>query len=295
MKLSVIIGTKDRPESLSRLLDCLSRQTRRPDEVVIIDDGNPSQQSMAERLAAFNISYRYFKKDSPGIVKSRNFGAQEVSSGDIVLFLDDDVVIEKDYIKAILELFQEDKAGYLGGIGGAVEHNLGHLRRAFLRMFCLDSNRQGVVLPSGWGVMVRKIKNPLYVEWLSGCNMGFRRKVFEEFQFDEAFGGNGWGDDRDFSYRVSRKFKLLVTPKAKVVHYEDPSGRLSKEESGYIEIKHFHLFFRKNMPKTVVNWLCFYWALLGMMLKNLLVCNLKQLKGNIRGVCCLIVRRVNKN
>ena len=98
---------------------------------------------------------------------------------------------------------------------------------------------------------------PTEVAWLSGCNMSYRKELFDEFSFDERFEGNGWGDDRDFSYRVSRRYRLVATPDARLVHKEVPAGRIGALEFGRLEIRHFLLFFEKGSPKAtpVVVWI----------------------------------------
>jgi len=281
MKISVIICTKDRSESLKRLINCLTAQTCKPDEVIVVDDGDMGNNGLSKALESCSIPYKYIKKDSPGTTKSRNIGVKN-SCGDIVLFLDDDVTLEKGYVESILDHFQNDKSGTIGGVGGVVipEKKTNFFIRLFLFTFFLDSARQGVVLPSGWGVIVREIKNPINVDWLSGCNMSFRRRVFGKFWFDENFVDNGWGDDRDFSYRVGKTFKLLVTPRAKGVHHQNPLGRLIDKEFEALEIRHLALFFEKNMPKTRKNKLCFQWALKGIRLKNFCRRNMKKTKVN---------------
>ena len=50
------------------------------------------------------------------------------------------------------------------------------------------------------------------VELCSGGNTSYLREVFEEFFFDEEFDGYAPMEDIDFSYRVSRKYKLIVDP-----------------------------------------------------------------------------------
>jgi hypothetical protein len=169
-----------------------------------------------------------------------------------------------------------------------VSGRLSPAKRTFLRFFLLDSANEGAILPNGIGVLVRQITRLTHVQWLSGCNMSFRRGVFDELLFDEAFGGNGWGDDRDFSYRVSRRFLLMATPGAAVDHHEDPKSRAGRVDFGQIEITYMYRFFSKHMPRRATNLLALGWSFLGITLMNCLARRPARVWGNLRGLYAVL-------
>jgi GT2 family glycosyltransferase len=47
-------------------------------------------------------------------------------------------------------------------------------------------------------------------------------EMFKEFSFDEWFSGVGYLEDVDFSYRVSRKYPLMLAASARCFHYHHP-------------------------------------------------------------------------
>jgi glucosyl-dolichyl phosphate glucuronosyltransferase len=281
--LSIVIGTKDRPASLERCLKSILRQTTPPDEVIIVDDGTLDRSAVLKSFEGTNVAARYFNKSHDrGLTKSRNLGIRE-SHGDVVMFLDDDVVLDERYVQSVLDIYQ--RSPDVAAVGGRLlSGRLPLLKRAFLRMFLLDAATEGRVLANGVGVLVRHIREVTPVEWLSGCNMSFRRGVFAEFMFDEAFGGNGWGDDRDFSYRVGTKYRMVATPDALVHHLEEPAGRLGSEAFGHTEITYVHRFFVKNMPKRAMGRLALAWSLVGITLQNCLTLRPGRVRGNLRGL-----------
>jgi len=291
LSLSIVIGTKDRPGPLRRTLASIRAQTRRPDEVLLVDDGSLDPHDAAAPLAGAGIAVRYFNKSSdPGLTKSRNLGIRS-SRGDVVMFLDDDVVLDEGYVAAIMDVYRARPE--IGGVGGRlIGQDLGWAKRAFLTLFLLDSPREGVVLANGVGTLVRRIREVTPVQWLSGCNMSFHRRVFAEFMFDEAFGGNGWGDDRDFSYSVGRKYGLLATPHARIRHLEEPSGRAGRVEFGRAEIEYVHRFFAKHMPKRAVNHAALAWGLAGIVLHNCVALRRGRVVGNVQGIRAVLSRRV---
>jgi glycosyltransferase involved in cell wall biosynthesis len=290
MTCSVVIGTRDRPDSLKRCLETLIEQTHRPAEVILVDDGHFDPAPFIDMLAQAGIDGHYVNKShDPGLTKSRNVGIR-LSTGDVVVFLDDDVALAPSYLAAIERVYEMHPEA--AGVGGRlVGTSLSRAKHVLLKAFLLDSDSEGIVLPNGVGVLVRRISHVTRVDWFSGCNMSYRRWVFDRFMFDEEFAGNGWGDDRDFSYRVSREFPLFCAPDAEVRHFEEPRGRARDRQFGRTEITYVHRFFVKHMPRTVMNVAALWWAFAGIALKNVLTGRLRRLAGNISGLAAVATGR----
>ncbi len=297
LTLSLIIPTKDRERILRQTLVTVFLQTRRPDELLIVDDGRMDGGDLCTWVEAHGIPCVYLRKETPGLVASRNLGVRS-ASGDIVLFLDDDVLLEPGYIAALVALFEQDADGSVGGATGALAIDYKPGVRAFLRFFLLDGNRPGAVLPSGSGVLVRQgeIHAPVPVQWLSGCNMAYRREVFDTFQFDQRLGPSyGWSDDLDLSHRVGQVWTLMATPEARLVHLKEPSGRINEQRFGFMETNYFYRFFAKNMPKRPKNLAALAWSLVGIMARNVLLLAVpseraaagQRLRGNLRGLVAI--------
>jgi glycosyltransferase involved in cell wall biosynthesis len=82
--LSVIIPTRHRPALLRRALACVAEQTRRPEEVLVIDDGDAPLNS------APGAGVRLLRQEAPhGAARARNLGAS-MAQGRFLAFLDDD-------------------------------------------------------------------------------------------------------------------------------------------------------------------------------------------------------------
>jgi GT2 family glycosyltransferase len=290
LTLSVVIGTKDRPVALMRCLQSLCDQRRPPDEVVLIDDGALEPGPFLALLKQSGIAATYFRKaNDPGLTKSRNLGIRQ-SRGAIVLFLDDDVVLAPAYVDELLKVYEGHPEA--GGAGGRlVGHTMSAARRWFLRLFLLDSPDDGAILPNGVGVLIREVSSVKQVQWLSGCNMSFRRHVFERMLFDEKFSGNGWGDDRDFSYAVGRQWPLYAAPDATLRHLEEPAGRATATRFGEMEVVFLHRFFRKHMPQRPKNIASLWWAVCGIALRNILTGRFGRLWGNLRGARLVVSQR----
>ncbi|MCS7247257.1 MAG: glycosyltransferase [Anaerolineales bacterium] len=293
LSLSVILCTKDRPADLHQCIMSILNGRRLPQEIVVIDDGTLDPRPIQTLLERFSIEFHYRRKSPPNTNASRNL-AVSIAGGDILSFLDDDVVLDSNYYASVMRTFEEDSEQQIAGITGAIKVHTHPLKRAFLRFFGLESSQPGKVQPCGAATLVRagEICRPTRVDWLSGCNMNLRRWVFKKYRFNEQDSGYSWGDDRDFSYPIGREYLLIALPEATLVHKKSPTGRASAEEMGRMEIFHLGRFFVTSLHPQKRNWIALGWAFLGIFLKNLLNCcaahkrsrHFKQLRGNFEGL-----------
>lgn len=102
MKITVILSTYERPDLLKLALHCLNHQRRRPDEVVIIDDGSETDvlSSTREYVGSLEFdSMKYVRQDNRGfrLARSRNNGIRE-ASGDYLVFWDQDILATGGYL-----------------------------------------------------------------------------------------------------------------------------------------------------------------------------------------------------
>lgn len=100
MKLSVIIATHQRQESLLRLLAQLARQDLPPEEfeVKVVDDG--SHPPVRERLRSARLPYslQLLEQSNAGAAAARHLGAL-AARGDLLLFVDDDMQVGPDFLR----------------------------------------------------------------------------------------------------------------------------------------------------------------------------------------------------
>ncbi len=111
MEISVVIPTKDRPLDLDQCINSILSQTFPPEEIIIIDDGELSEnfiEKIKNKIKEKEIICKYIRKKIPGLLISRNLGASK-SENSIVLFLDDDVILNKDYIEILKKLGKTSK------------------------------------------------------------------------------------------------------------------------------------------------------------------------------------------
>lgn len=285
---SVVICTKDRPDDLARCLDSLSRQTRMPEEVVVVDASATTVESVVDEFRAKVGDATVVKllRTEPGLTRQRNLGVA-ATAGSVVLFLDDDTVLDPDYVKELGSVFEEDRQGSIGGVGGTIVPDTtpreSALRRAVRRMFLLPGYGGGRIKRSGYAEFALSPRVRMEVEFLSGCNMSFRREVLETLRFDERLSGYALGEDVEFSYRVSRSWRLVLTPDARLEHREAEGGRPLGGARAEMAVRNHFAFFREQVARTPADWLFYIWAELGNLLWTLRHPGEGRLRGFLRG------------
>ena len=98
--LTVVVPTRNRPDSLLRLLKSLAVQSLPPQEfeAVIVDDGSEPPLETAPVTKDMAYAIRVIRRTCrPGAHESRFAGLRE-ARGERVLFLDDDVILQTDVL-----------------------------------------------------------------------------------------------------------------------------------------------------------------------------------------------------
>jgi GT2 family glycosyltransferase len=284
--LSVVICTRNRPGDLDACLRSLAG-TRLPDQLVVVDasDDDASRSVVETQRAGGPIAEVRYLRSKPRLTAQRNLGVA-ATTGEVVTFLDDDVVLEPDYLAHIVELFEADPM--LGGAEGTVAtaplRGRRRLANAFRRLFLMNSlgrprgvKRSGFVAYDAWPRTVQPVTS------LVGCNMSYRREVFERFRFDQWFDGYGLGEDQDFSYRVGRTYRLVQTPYARLEHRLSPVARERTPALHEMTVVNHLYFVRKNLPPTVRTWLSALWSELGELLSVLKTADRAAIAGKLHG------------
>ncbi len=264
---SFVIITSNRYEELMRGLESLGRQTVKPREVVLVDAGSdprvhPAVQEMLERE---RIGFVYLQS-VPGTSRQRNLGVKH-ASGDLVFFIDDDVVLESGYHEAMLRAYRELVDQPVGGIQGTIvnERRLSRgeilLRRIFLLRHPVRGGRARM-LSSGNFTWFPHPPRLVRIECMTTACCSYPREVLQQFGFDEALDGYAFKEDVDLAYRVSRVLPLYQTPHARLQHLRS-TKRVSIREKNAKRVANTIYLWRKNLPHTPRHVLALGWSLVG--------------------------------
>ena len=116
MKVSAIIPTYNEEKTIGECLESLSKQTFKDLEIIVVDDGSTDTTPQLLRGASKTGSVKVFFQAHKGPGAARNLGAKE-ANGEILVFVDADMVFKKDFVEKLVKPIIEDKslpAGWRG-------------------------------------------------------------------------------------------------------------------------------------------------------------------------------------
>lgn len=268
-RVCVIIPTKNRPLDLQLAARSLFAQTCDQSSIVIIDQSpdDASRHLVEEELAAaqrrsglgWNLRYVHDPAIS-GAATARN-RAMAIADGDIWLFLDDDVVLEPDFVEQLLAVYRGDPE--VAGVSGVIT-NYPHPSvwfRAWNALFLRGPFRDERQ-PIYWNSNRLRNSPPITVPWFTGCLMSFRADAVRGHRFDENLHGVSDGEDADFCLQLGPATKLMIAPRARLEHRHSPAGRL-RDHWLRRSVRGNFFLYHKNWNDRFFNQLCYCWLWAG--------------------------------
>ena len=286
MKFSLIVCTYMRPEPLLKLLQSVQKQTLYPDEILIIDGSlNHETEEIFAQQRFDKLRYYYVNQNNRGLTKQRNLGLANVSKeSEVVCFVDDDTILEKNYFVEIIKTFSADQK--ITGVGGiAINENKwkktepyktynwkrfyvfeGYvypegLRNVFRNYLHLQSDLQPGRMPEfshGRTCSFPPNGKTYEVDLLIGMSFCFRKSVYERLNFSTYFEGYGLYEDADYSIRALQYGKNVINTNAQLSHFHNASGRPNQYQYGKMVVRNGWYVWRVKYPKppvmAIVKW-----------------------------------------
>mgnify|MGYP001029467627 CR=1 FL=1 len=255
--ISVIIPTYAREAALRTTLAEIVEQDYPHYEVLVVDQTAKHEsetEADLERLAAAE-KIRWFRLDWASLPGARNYGVRR-AEGEIIVFIDDDVRLQPGYLKAHARNFIDRPE--IGAVAGRVldptiaDGMPEEMAIEFLPPEAMDPGIAWYYID-----LVHAVK-PQQVLTARGCNMSFRRDIFDKFGvwFDERFRGSAVREESDFCLRIRQTgYKIWFDPEAVLVHVGEPTGGCHdvSTRSLQYQITHYHNHFWmafKNLTLT---------------------------------------------
>lgn len=220
-KLSVVVTafTTERINDIYELLDSVKTQTYQSIEVLFVIErstdlfekvNNYVKQKGIEQV---NVM---FSKEKLGLSGARNLGITK-SSGEIIAFIDDDVVLFPDWAEKMINAYRDESIIGVTGPGLPMweDEQMSWLPREFYWIVSATAF-------TGW-----KAERAVRSAW--GMNMSFRREAFNDCMFSTNFGQTVGGkeawkagpvDDAEFSIKLRLKTgkQIMYCPDVQVYH-----------------------------------------------------------------------------
>lgn len=238
---AVVICTRSHPEKVAAACDAVARD--RPNATVVVLDAS-TDDATRERCAEIarihpELTMHHVKAARVGTARQRNEAASycDALGIEIVHYIDDDIEILPGYLEAIEQRFSADPS--LAGVGGYITNMPPETHPRLNSFFLLSGGTPHMVRKSGRVVVVqdesgaKRSPIPTSVDWLQGGSMSYRIGTLRAFSFDDRLSGYSHGDDRDFSFRVSRQMRLVVERRARCIHHGETANPANARKYAY--------------------------------------------------------------
>lgn len=295
IKISVVIPTCNRPQSLGRCLKSISEQKLLPDEVIIVDSSDEVQDSAAlnknfEKLAIKCIH------SSPSVCKQRNEGIA-VAQFDWIFLCDDDIEIPDNYILTLKTYLEKNKlchavAGRLMQFenGSWVEQyrpknkidlvwrfvfqlsiwgNLKTFESSFIgfikRWYAKKGNG---ISHAGWPIITDWDEHVTTTIYPLGASLVSKQWLMNS-PFDPVLDPHGIGDNYGVAINFPNSQSIHVLSSTFAMHHRNPENRLIKALAYYRRVLALHYFLKRKENSTRRS-IWFVWSLFGNLLYFLL-------------------------
>ena len=232
LKISVIIPTYGREQPLIDSINDVLKQNYPDFEIIVVDQTqnheSKTQTYLQELADARKI--KWYRVDWASLPGARNYAVRR-AIGDILVFIDDDVKLETDYLQSHAKNYQNHPE--IGAVAG----------RVFDRMKIADYADSGEdnspytieYLPpeamdagiAWYYIDLVHTTRPQQVISARGCNMSFRKDIFtkHDIWFDERFRGSAVREESDFCLRLREtNYKIWYDPEAHLIHLGEETG-----------------------------------------------------------------------
>jgi GT2 family glycosyltransferase len=215
MNVSAIIPTYNRSAVLKRTLATVFALRPLPHELFVVDQSDEPDPEIAAflRTAPAALRVHYLRQRPPDAQAARNQAAI-AASGELLLFLDDDVLLDEDLVAAHVANYADPSVGAVGGFYlEPGEEPTEALPREYYR-----KHTGWIYFPHGH---TRRIDSGLF----PSCNGSIRRELLlRAGGFDQNY-IRTLLDDTDLSCRLRRMgVRIVHDPHARARHLKEPSG-----------------------------------------------------------------------
>lgn len=216
--VSIVICTKNRSDSLRDALAILNDVIIPDDveaEVVIIDNGSSDDTgSVAKSAKLSRMKVRYFFESRIGTGHARNRGVQE-SRGEIVVFIDDDVVPSPDWLERLCRPILANEADVVVGAVILPQHLYGRIPFAHTWF----ASTQGI--------------NADHPERFVTANVAINKRVFNVIPgFDPELGAGtelGSGEDTLLSFQIREAGLRMISRFDAIVDHHFDESRVTRK------------------------------------------------------------------
>ncbi len=229
VKISIVIPAHGKENYIQKCLQAIQEQQIKNFECIVVLDGkNPNLKSIIESYPFRLIELE--KNQGPAV--ARNTGARN-ANGEIVLFLDSDMILFPNATKIIQEKFEDKNIHVIQGMYHDSPANPNFTTKFMALKKWIEYKPNGTKTITHIGSEI----------------VAMRKTVFEEFEgFDEKF-KKPTVEDYELGHRISKKYTIIMTPELRGKHHFPKLGLVLKNY--YIRTKEWALLFFNEKEKKL--------------------------------------------
>jgi GT2 family glycosyltransferase len=214
IQVSIIIPVHNKYAFTHKCLYSIQQHTNGISYEVIIADDASSDETLKVQTHIGNVKVCRNEK-SLGFLGNCN-AAAKAAKGKYILFLNNDTVVQPNWLSSLIELIERDQT--IGMVGSKLVYPEGILQEA-----------GGIVWKDGSGWNYGKMSDPQHaefnyvkeVDYISGASLMIRSDLWEQLGGFDIRYTPAYYEDTDLAFEVRRLgFKVVYQPQSVVVHFE---------------------------------------------------------------------------
>ncbi len=206
-KISVLIPAYNEEKSISKCINSCLTQTRKPDEIIVVNDGSTDRTLEILKKFIGKITIVNLKKNTGNKSKAQEIGLRYVT-GDIFISTDADTSLNINFVKNIEESFENKE---VSAVCGFVESNKCN--------WITNVREINYLIGQTIYKRAQSYIDALFV--LIGCGSAFRTKKFREII---TFDHDNVTEDLDFTYKLKLADQKVVLQEKAIVYTQDPNN-----------------------------------------------------------------------
>ncbi len=227
--LSIIICTYNRDKYIYNVLKSLAENTlsRKEYEIVLINN-NSTDHTETECKRFTNrfsdIQFSYYVESEQGLSYARNRGIKE-AKGDILIYVDDDALVNRDYLKTYADFFEQNPT--IAAAGGPI---LPIYEEGKEPQWISHYTRRLITGKLYFGNKMKKFPRK---EYPGGGNAAYRKEVFDEvglFNVELGRKGNSLmgAEEKDIFDKMTHKNMCFFYLPQAILYHLIPKTKLTQ-------------------------------------------------------------------
>lgn len=294
MELSVVIPTRNRANSLARLLTSLSQQPYPLKEVIVVDasDDPPGKERLRREFSDLPLLYL---TAAPSVCRQRNLGIR-AATAPFIFLCDDDIEVTPSYLPEIMNYWQQHpEAGAVTGLvlqrnesgewayqfppknfrqllvkfvlqtsvwGEPDQIPVTVLNRLPLMLLKRFYRRRGNTFSLSGFPLVTDFSAPVFTAAVYGLGASvMRREWLLDHPYEERLDPYGIGDNYGIAIQFPQQQPVHVLREVFVYHHQAAENRLPPEVVYYRRMAALRYFMRRNRRFGIFNQVMLNWSL----------------------------------